>query len=405
MNDRAIELDPHAREWAQLIEFDPQRHAEERARLGLPTDRPIIMAGHQGCFWHAGIAAKLFAAQSMARCVGGAVAWLVIDTDAAEPTSLRVPEQDAEGRLRDRTGRVDRDSFDHPRAQLAAEAFATHSDEPSAEVRATRATLDLLPGDAPSLVQSSSLAATKPFRALVDWFRTDAAEARSAYNDAVSSQPAAGMRVLEGDAVPFWRVTPHGARLPAREADLEGQLWPRALATTGVVRTSLCDLFIHGTGGRGYEPINDRWLADALGWGLAPYTTATATIRLRFEGGTVTEAQAAQAAWRAHHARHHPGQLRDANTQASRDRLAARIAELPHSDPQRPARFAELHQLLAQYRADHAEELEALSAEARSMRAAANEHSLRSDRTWPAVLHEPSDLEALRAAIDAAFDH
>lgn len=404
MTTPAFELDPPPRTWNTLIDFDPNRHASDRAALGLPTDRPIVMAGHQGGFWHAGIAAKLFAAHAIADRIGGSVAWLVVDTDDTQPTSLRVPLRDEQGRLTDRTIRIDRDTLDDPRAIEAAAAFDRHAREPSAEVRATLATMDRLPVPDSTLIRSSKLADTPRFRELVELFRTNTAGARAAYNEAVESEPAARITPLLGDAVPFWRVTPRGARLPAREADLAGPLWPRALATTGVVRASLCDLFIHGTGGRAYEPINNRWLGQSLGWPLAPFVTATANLRLRFEGDAATEHDAARAAWLAHHARHHPLDLGDQAGQSRRDALVQAIAQAPRESRERAHRFAELHAVLDEARTTHAQAISRLDAEARTLRARAAERSLRDDRTWPAVLHSPEALIDLRDIIAASFD-
>lgn len=403
MSDPLIELDPPAHAWAELIEFDPTRHAEERSRLGLTTDRPIVMAGHQGGFWHAGIAAKLFAAHAIAKQIGGDVAWLVIDTDDADPTLLRVPFHDEQGKLTERTLRVDRETTEHPRAAEAIAAYEQHAAEPSHEARATRATMDLLPEPTPTLIRSSQLAATATFRSLVARFQTNAPTAREQYNTAITTQPDSGITPLLGDQAPFWRVTPSGGRLPARESDLNGTLWPRALATTGVVRASLCDLFIHGTGGRAYEPINDAWLGNSLAWGLAPYVTATATLRLRFEGETVTEADAAHAAWAAHHARHQPASLGDEDRQAKRNELVQRIADAPRGSAERAELFVELHRVLDAARGSRAEQLRSLAARATALRMKSAERTLRDDRTWPAVLHSSADLEALRDAIAESF--
>ncbi len=403
MSDPVVELDPPAHEWASMIDFDPSRHASERERFGLPTDRPIIMAGHQGEFWHAGIAAKVFAAQALAERIGGTAAWLVVDTGDASLTELRVPARDERGRLTAITAKIDRDTIDHPRAADATGAYERHEGEASPEVRATMATMDLLPGPTPTLLRSSSLSETEAFRAIVERFENDAMGARQAYNDAVRARANGGVAELMGDAVPFWRVTPSGARLPARETDLRSTLWPRALAMTGVVRASLCDVFIHGTGGRGYEPINDRWLGEMMGWRLAPYVTATATLRLRFEGRVVTEADAARAAWHAQHARHHPGDFGDAAAQRERDAIVRQISALPRADARRAGLFADLHAILDRSRTNHAGTLDELRVHADTLAHRASERALREDRTWPAVLHERDDLLALRDSIDAAF--
>src|SRR5690606_4565547 len=62
-----------------------------RDQLGLPTDRPIIMSGHQAEWWHPGILAKLFAARALADRIGGVVVWLVADQDDTDPGAIRIP--------------------------------------------------------------------------------------------------------------------------------------------------------------------------------------------------------------------------------------------------------------------------------------------------------------------------
>ncbi|MEO1717817.1 MAG: hypothetical protein AAFR76_11965 [Planctomycetota bacterium] len=406
MSEPEIKLDPPAHTWADLIEFDPGRNAEERARFGLPTDRPIIMAGHQGEFWHAGIAAKLFAAQALADRINAAVAWLVIDTDDTKPAQLRVPVRDEAHQLVDRTIRIDRERIDHPGAAAALAAFDRHSNQTSLATRVTLAAIDLLPTPMPTLLRASQLAESAAFGSLVEQFRSDADEARSRYNIAVEANPQAGMTGLVADQIPFWRVTPSGGRLPARERDLDtATLWPRALATTAAVRAALCDLFIHGTGGAAYEPLNDHWLGERHDCNLAPFVSATATLRLTFDGHAVTPTQAHEAKWRAHHARHHPGLIGAEAAQAQRTQLVESIRGLPTGDPKRAELFADLHGLLAGARSRHAGALATLDEEAAVLTERAKEHRLRNDRTWPAALHDPADLEALRTMIDSRFDH
>ncbi|MCA9274359.1 MAG: hypothetical protein KDA31_15085, partial [Phycisphaerales bacterium] len=76
------ELDPEPTSWANLITHNTSERATRfREQLGLPTDKPIIMTGHQAQLWHPGILAKLFAAQSVASQVGGVVVWLIVDMD------------------------------------------------------------------------------------------------------------------------------------------------------------------------------------------------------------------------------------------------------------------------------------------------------------------------------------
>ncbi|MEO1584065.1 MAG: hypothetical protein AAFR96_05760 [Planctomycetota bacterium] len=420
MNRPEVHLSPDAAGWARLVSFESDRHADERSRLGLPTDRPIVMAGHQGGLWHAGIAAKLIAARALADRIGGAAAWLVVDTTDEDPLSYRSPSRDASGIYTERSAQIDdppgsdRDKADNSFDEHAAarharirEAWHRQPTETDAHTRATLAAIDLLGEPEPIIIRASDLPRTGAFGAIVEAFRRDAAAIRSSYNNAAAMYPDAGIAPLAGDHLPLWRRTPSGARLPARDRDLEFEtrpdLLPKALVTTGVARAGLCDAFVHGTGGVGYEPINDRWLAEIVGHGLAPFVTATATLRLRFEGDAVTREDAARAAWRAHHARHHPGVLGDADAEADRERIVARIEELPYLDPRRQKLYQELHAVIREARDRNADALGRMRSEADAFAARASEAALRSDRTWPAALHDPADLDALRLEIDRAF--
>jgi hypothetical protein len=406
-----LELDPPAAAWASLVRSDINSR-DDRERLGLPTDRPVVMAGHQAGLWHPGIAAKLIAAHALADRIGGAAVWLIIDTTDDDPLRYRAPLRDESGRYREHTFTLGGDTppAADSRGDLRNDRFAAiraafdrqPGDEPEA-VRVTRAAIELLGCPMPTLIRSSELPQTSAFDELASRFRSQPDEMRDAYNRAVESHPAAGVNTLGEGETPFWRLTPSGARLPARQDHLDQDLQPRALVTTGVARAALCDLFIHGTGGRGYEPINDQWLPDAMGWQLAPFVTATATLRLRFEGDAVTHAQAEEARWRAHHARHHPGLLGDADRQTERDRIVRSIEELPTGDAGRAELFAELHRVLDQHQSEKGTQLAALDAEADELAERAGEQSLREDRTWPAALHEPEDLATLRDSIASAF--
>jgi len=62
-----------------------------------------------------------------------------------------------------------------------------------------------------------------------------------------------------------------------------------------------------------------------------------------------------------------------------------------------------MHELLAEYRAAHASELDALDAEAERLAARLDQGRLAADRTWPFPLHEPERLRELRDEIDRRF--
>ncbi|MEM8756791.1 MAG: hypothetical protein AAGF47_03305 [Planctomycetota bacterium] len=429
-----IELDPDPSDWASMVAAPSRdsRCAEMRRQMGLPTDRPIVMAGHQGQLWHPGIAAKAYAAQALAERIGGVAAWLVVDTDDNDPYEIALPCRDADGSLERRVVSLAKQSARARRAMAEPGTLHTLDElecDPASPVLRTRlesavATVDAwssrdyagstvtlaalasLPAIAPfRIVRASHIAETDAFRALASALTHDAA--REAYNAAVEAEPGSGVRrlgVLGGAAeIPLWH-TEAGVWRPATIENPADSLMPKALTLTGLVRAFACDLFIHGTGGRAYEPINDRWMPGITEAALAPFVTASATLRLQFDDEPeVVEQDVARARWAAHHARHHPRLLGDDDAQAERDRLVRTIAALPRDGRERADTFAQLHGLLGAARDRHAGALEKLDADARAAAARYAERAVRNDRTYPAALHNPADLEQLREQIEWAF--
>lgn len=109
----AITLDPHPgprfKLWADLARahfarLSPAARAF-RAALNLPTDRPVIMTGHQAEWWHPGILAKAVASHATAEALAtspttlAASAWLIVDQDAHDDALLRLPLLDHAGHL------------------------------------------------------------------------------------------------------------------------------------------------------------------------------------------------------------------------------------------------------------------------------------------------------------------
>ncbi|MEM9559224.1 MAG: hypothetical protein AAF995_02870 [Planctomycetota bacterium] len=415
----------------------PQRAAhadEDRAAMGLPTDRPVVMSGHQALAFHAGIAARLAALIAWSERAGAHPAWLVADQEPGNPFSLDLPGRpgvalspgyaatgnaplglnapaamDAPNRLPDDPPGLTRRYIERLRA---------HEDAPSAALQVARAMLDvLIPAmgfdTRPTLVCATDLIATRAFAWHVSECKADPRRMHDRYNTAASEQPAAGVRALvthRNGAVelPLWRVRSAGARLPVFDAyhlDDEGLLvLPRALGMTGVARHALCDTFIHGAGGLAYEPVNDS------GWhGLAPLCPvvgATATLLLDPNAGPAPDPQ--HLAWRAHHARHHPKMVGDEDTQRARDALVARLDELPAGAPERRETFDALQSLLRTHRETHAEQLAALRDRAGDSIQQAERHRGLVARDWPWCVHDEDRLRALgdrvRREIDAAAE-
>ncbi len=421
------------------------------------------MTGHQAEFWHPGILAKYVAADAAARAFGASPAWVVVDqADPAANTVVPYPFRGADGALaieswdvsgapptgRATTVRERRETAipDFVRTGLdrIASVWAAHADQPAPARRLSAALADLIAPLIPPApaVFATDLARTDLFRALIEAMRRDPAPCIAAHNAAARAHPSARIRPLVADEVqdrfelPLWHIAPGSARrrvyaemlgsIPPRE------LAPRAVLLTGILRLAACDLFIHGTGGggdegvstrdrppmaashEGYERVTEDWLtawarsdraiADLLAGGLAPMAVVTATRLLPLAADPVpTEADVARDRWRAHHARHDPGLLRDAPAAAQKRELVSAIEAAPRRSRERSDLYARLHTTLDQARRAHAPDLEALARRADHARARRADAAIAHDRTWPFPIYPEPMLLALRDEIRAAF--
>lgn len=435
----SIELDPGPGLWEGLAQRSVTPEAKRfREQLGLPADRPIIMTGHQAELWHPGILAKLFAAQALADRVGGEAVWLVVDQDANDPFALRLPVREPGEAMREAllslaphraalanqpTGLIPvAGSID---AKLDGDAQAAtpeiagrlarivtllsrHSDAPSAAAQVMRAQFEAL-GDVvrmPRIVYASQIARTTLFAGFMALATGKTDRVRGVYNEGVAAVPGSDVLTLARGELPVWRIDGRQRRLRATMGEsLEGAtLLPGGLLMTGLMRLGGCDLFIHGTGGRAYEPVNDRWLPRLIGGTLAPFVTATATLTLDFDDqAPITPESAAHVAWLAHHARHDPSLVGEPEAERTKRGLAARIEALPRHSRERRVLYEQILAILERARTGHRAEIESYQREAERTRLLALEHRLRTDRTWASVLHDPKRLIDLREAIGSRF--
>lgn len=343
--NRSLTLQPEAAAWVRLLRQPPEGMTARGTRetLGLPTDLPIVMGGHQPGFWHPGILAKFLSIRACCARTSAAGAWIVVDqspgagasldypaaTDTSETDSPRVsrgklllgtadappaaqraarpvpPSDGAIGAVRDGLGRL-------------AKLLTTHADEPSLARQLHTACIDALAHlkspDADHRVRScfaSDLHRTPAFAELVGAIRDDPASCARHYNEAAAAFPGSGVRPLTvTDSVvelPLWERTatpdkpgPWRTVMSTRLADLPDEsLVLRGLPMTGLLRRHACDLFVHGTGGgasdagtpdttesraqAGYDRVTEQWFKSWLGaTDLAPSVVATATLRLDF---------------------------------------------------------------------------------------------------------------------------
>lgn len=399
------------------------------------------MSGHQPTLWHAGILAKLLAVAEFSRVCDARGVWIVPDMDDVDPTAVRVPRGRGESASAQAVSILSGDATPPgipagslpPRTPASAdpalpglaEALAEFRDEPSLAMQVGRAVVRLacrrFGVEEPVVLAASGLLKAEAWGALVRAMTVDPRACAGAYNDAARAHPDAGVRPLLIDGsrleLPLWRARAGLPRLPVFSDQLASvpadELRPRALAMSAIVRAVLCDLFIHGLGGERYDPATDAWLtvwggasASAPRWWLAP--TAVATADALADLGVDPDAlpDPAVARWRAHHARHDPTMLDDADAaQAKRDILGRINAAKAHGEDPAYA-FADLQGLLGRFRADHAGRLAELDARAERAVKLAGVRELARDRSWPWPVLAPETLDALhrmiRARIEAA---
>lgn len=187
-------------------------------------------------------------------------------------------------------------------------------------------------------------------------------------------------------------------------------LAPRGILMSALLRWLGCDLFIHGLGGGatgeegGYDKVGEIWMRLWLGLDLAPSVTATATVLLPMGAErSLTDGDLRAARRRIEDARHAPRTLGDAQGQAEKDALVARIAAT--TDRQERLRlYRELQRHLESYRAAHAEGLKSASdAAALTERELAVQSILR-ERTWPWPLLPRTMVLELQRRVRAQFE-
>lgn len=422
--------------WRGLIRPPPMDAARRRFReeLGLATDRPVIMSGHQPTLWHGGIVAKVFAALAASKQLNAEPAWLVVDQDDVQPSRVEYPAVDSQGRLVRASTHLEADPRETMPAAMPAlatrlnrarDAWRTVSqlgNKSDAEIATSlmRAWLDVPESTLPAVL-ATRLSHTALFSDWVHAMVTDADRCVAAYNKAAATHPHARIRPLAQTGnraeLPLWRIRKGLARINVFADEIArippSELAPKALLQTALLRTAGCDLFIHGLGGgghadgEGYDQVMadwlERWQPASLGTTLAPAVVVSATIRLDWPDEDLAHAQSAlNARWRWHHAKHQPIELDEHALQSMKESKVRAIRA--NTDRRlRQSLFREMHDALRLYRETHAMNLAGLKREADEARGRLSDSELRLDRTWSFVLHSPDTLARLRTQIDAMF--
>lgn len=319
MTSPSVTVLPEARRWSEALRGSVALDARARAfreQLGLPTDRPVVMSGHQAAIWHCGILAKWLACGHAASAHSATPAWVIVDHDPEEFGAIAVPVRtvgaDGSSRVVRRVWRMTGPEVAASIAEgrgpgLMPPVAAADAPGSAAELERGRGEEAGTPGEfavastVPALrmlaaamrgaagasanaaeqlaavVTSRTAAMMKPPRLfaatrvgetalmheLVERMRSRPAECVRAYNDAVAAGGGSGIAPLAVEAgrfeLPVWRIGADGLRRRVWSSDgseLAGRLVPRALMLTALLRLAGCELFIHGTGGAG---TGDAW--------------------------------------------------------------------------------------------------------------------------------------------------
>lgn len=459
--DRGLIIRPDSRAWDAAFGASAasQKAKTFREHLGLPTDRRVVMSGHQASIWHPGILAKFFAMNSFAARHGACPVWLVVDHDTNEPFGVRFPVRDAGGPReeiavrewrapegaaagsrvptgRRPTVRTLGVPVDAPRGatidvveglHAIARAMNAAADEPNAARQVAAATLELLEARAGlkfagTVLFASRIARTELFAEVLRMLKQSPGPAVEAYSRAVRENPGAGLADLAPGELPVWKIDPR--MLAPRERVTVDTLdpatpeayAPRAILMTLLLRWCGCDLFIHGTGGagvdgeHGYDAAAEAWAREWLGAELAMKTVVSATVRLRLPTGEAQPSleQIVRAQWLAHASGHRPDLLSDPEAAAQRAAILDSLKVLRwkrDAESKRLKRdaYRRLHEVLQQARARNAGEISRLQDHARALAASRRQAEIRADRTWAFPLHEPEDLRDLGRQIAASL--
>jgi len=416
LSDSTITASPPASDWPALAR-------------GLP-----VWTGHQPRFWHPGILAKYVAADRAMTAAGDTTTPLnhvVVDQDVQDPFALNVPVRRGDAltavtlklgpiRIDVPTGRQPAvevrdpqlpDGTD-PRAaagvQRIVHALREAEDAPTLARQVTAALETLL---APHLARplrhhfATDLQWRNDFKQATHNLLHDAQRSIHHYNRAAAHDPGAGIASLHRDPhlveLPLWHVPLNAPRqrVYADLADTKplltvedgtpldpaADLAPRALLMTALLRRrNDCGLFIHGTGGGGYDQITERWWQAWRNEALAPLAVATADRRLHFDAPVHTPADHQRAVWHAHHLPHNPDRVLGLTGPRvdEKHRLLARMHD-DRDKPRRRAAFQRLKAINAELCTQNAPAIRDAAASVQRTRRGVTNAAIARRRDWP----------------------
>ncbi len=292
----SLHFNPEPSTWRNLLKkaqgslFDnsiEHWQTKTKEQLGLPTDCPMIIVGHQPTVFHAGILAKFIAGDILAKQVGGVLVHLVVDHHVGDIGTIEIPVE-VEGRWQIEKSRIapiddsislkDQDRItpslhfakiatvlQEAKGGNAAMQFGNAMDEmmkPYAQVDAC--------------IASSNLLDTDFGKAIVDHMFTTSERCNETYNNAIQNTPRCHISMLQSGELPLWTGI-QNSRAVKGDSDLR----PRSLLLTLLARIGLADVFIHGTGGFAYDRAMELWSSEWLGVNPCPATMVTASLYLQ----------------------------------------------------------------------------------------------------------------------------
>jgi hypothetical protein len=426
--------------------------AHARKLRSAPLDNPgrIVATGHQAWLWHPGILAKDMAMRAAADRLDAAAVHLVVDHDAHEALHLAVPIrrgdslemqvlQLAEHNAAAPTGWQGPTDVAHIQRVLAnagadndeltvqlAPVVDAFSDLPPCRTLAEQLAAVLVrlmqPYVGPTaLLMSSDLIKLPVFHDLVTEMTADGQRCATAYNDAARCYPEARIAALSVKPnrveLPLWALAwdkprqrvfvdtsdsvPQLSLSDGQPIDLhEYDLAPRALLLTAVMRSALCDLFIHGSGGKEYDKVTSQWWSQWRGEALGPATMVSSDVYLDLAVPVADRREVVSAKWYRHHLPHNIDRVLQLGGAAAMEKQ--QLLKHMHDDRHRPRRrqaFEKIQRINGDLARAYPHLLTEADQRLEQARMGMANRRVASKRDWCFALYPPHKLLALRQAI------
>ncbi len=177
---------------------------------------------------------------------------------------------------------------------------------------------------------------------------------------------------------------------------------PKALLLTMFTRLFLCDLFIHGVGGGGYDQVTDGIVRRYFGIEPPRFVVASLTMFLPLGAHVVTDAEVQAAAERLNRFEHNPDALicdvefdsaeeRDRALNLAREKSTL-VDQMQRPDADKKHLGIRIREVNGELREVLAPMGEALAAEKRHLEAQRSASDIFTDRTYPFCFWSPEDV-------------